>query len=167
MSEDHVDRLLAQWRTERPDLDATPMGVVGRISRAARILERGLQECFGTYDLQPGEFDILATLRRAGAPYRLTAGDLATSSMRTSGAITHRIDRLVAKELVTREVDPENRRVVLITLTRKGSRLVDEAVVDHLENEVTLLQPLSAKEQAQLALLLRKLLIGLGDGAGD
>jgi DNA-binding MarR family transcriptional regulator len=87
--------------------------------------------------------------------------------MRTSGAITHRIDRLVAKELVTREVDPENRRVVLITLTRKGSRLVDEAVVDHLENEVTLLQPLSAKEQAQLALLLRKLLIGLGDGAGD
>lgn len=160
---DNVDGLLAQWRRERPDIDPTPMGVVGRISRSSRMLERALREHFAARDLQAHEFDILATLRRSGEPYRLTAGALVQASMVTYGAIANRIDRLVAKELVTRETDPDNRRNVLITLTDRGRQLVDEIVVDHVGHERELLASLSEDEQAQLADLLRKLLIGLGD----
>lgn len=160
---DHVDRVLEQWRAERPDLDVAPMGVVGRISRAARSLEREIRGVFDLHGLQPGEFDILATLRRSGAPYQLTAGGLVATSMVTSGAITNRVDRLEAKGLVTRETDPTNRRSVLITLTDRGRSLVDEVVVDHLANERRLLAPLTEREQDQLAALLRKLLTGLGD----
>lgn len=160
---DSVDRLLEQWRTERPDIDPAPMGIVGRISRASRLLERALSEHFAAHDLQRYEFDILATLRRAGHPFRLTPGALIETSMVTSGAITNRIDRLSAKGLVTRETDPDNRRSVLITLTARGRELVDEVVASHVANEVRLLESLSAREQEQLAGLLRKLLFGLGD----
>lgn len=160
---DNVDRLLEQWRAERPDIDPTPMGVVGRISRASRLLERELLEHFAAHDLQPGEFDMLATLRRAGHPYRLTAGALVDASMVTSGAITNRVDRLVAKDLVTRETDRANRRRVLITLTDRGRQLVDEVVVDHVDHEARLLATLSPPEQQHLASLLRRLLTDLGD----
>lgn len=160
---DHVDRVLEQWRTERPDLTADPMGVVGRIQRASRLLERGLSENFARHGLQLWEFDILATLRRAGPPYRLTAGALSDSAMVTSGAITNRIDRLEARGLVTRETDPENRRQVSITLTEEARGLVDDVLVGHVANEDRLLASLSAAEQRRLAALLRTLLIGLGD----
>ncbi|WP_199435014.1 MarR family winged helix-turn-helix transcriptional regulator [Qaidamihabitans albus] len=164
---DSVDRVLEQWRAERPDLDASPMAVVGRIQRASRILDRRLREHFARHDLQLWEFDILATLRRTGHPYRLTAGGLVESSMVTSGAITNRIDRLVARGLVTRETDPGNRRSVLISLTDEGRRLVDELVDDHVVNESRLLSALTAGERKSLAALLRKLLTGLGDVAPE
>jgi len=160
---DNVDRVLDQWRAERPDIDPTPMGVVGRIQRASRLLESGLRDHFATHDLQLWEFDILATLRRTGAPYRLTAGALVDASMVTSGAMTNRIDRLAAKELVTRETDPASRRSVLITLTDRGRRLVDDVVVGHVDNETRLLAALDSCEQGHLAELLRKLLTGLDD----
>jgi len=160
---DNVDRLLEQWGAERPDLNAAPMGVVGRIQRASRLLERGLREHFATHDLQLWEFDILATLRRSGPPYQLAAGALVGTSMVTSGAITNRIDRLAARDLVTREIDPANRRCVLISLTTRGRQLVDEVVVDHVDHETRLLKALSSGEQEHLAALLRKLLTGLGD----
>lgn len=161
---DRVDAITDQWRTQRPDLDPTPMGVVGRISRAAHFLERGLGEYFGSRGLQRWEFDVLATLRRSGRPYQLTAGQLVQEMMVTSGAVTNRIDRLVERGLVTRETDPDNRRSVLITLTDAGLGLVDEVVVGHLGNEDRLLSPLTAREREQLAALLRKLLIGFEDG---
>jgi DNA-binding MarR family transcriptional regulator len=160
---DHVDRVLQQWRTERPDLEASPMGIVGRIQRASRLLERGLSENFARHDLQLWEFDILATLRRSGPPYRLTAGALSDSAMVTSGAVTNRIDRLVARSLVTRETDPANRRSVIITLTESGWTLIDDVLVPHVTHEEHLLACLSADEQQQLATLLRTLLVGLGD----
>ena len=156
--QDAVDRLLAQWHEERPDVDVSPIGVVGRLSRAARVLERGLAREVGRHGLQGWEFDILATLRRSGAPYELTAGALAGSAMVTSGAITNRIDRLVARGLVTREVDPANRRTVRIGLTRQGRHLVDKVLPLHVANEASLLEPLSPAEQQRLAALLRKLL---------
>ncbi|GAA2368084.1 MarR family winged helix-turn-helix transcriptional regulator [Nonomuraea africana] len=160
---DNVDWRMDQWRTERPDIDPTPMGVVARIQRACRLLERELRDHFATHDLQLWEFDILGTLRRSGPPYQLTAGQLVESSMVTSGAITNRIDRLVAKELVTREVDPLNRRSVLITLTERGRELIDRIVVDHVDLEAKLLSKLSGRDQEHLAGLLRKLLTSLGD----
>lgn len=155
---DAVDRLLEQWHQERPDVDVSPIGVVGRVSRAARTLERGLQKEYSRHGLQSWEFDILATLRRSGPPYELTAGALASSSMVTSGAITNRIDRLVARGLASRAVDPANRRTVRIGLTPEGRRLVDEVLPLHVANEAALLEPLSDAEQRQLAGLLRKLL---------
>ena len=127
MTDDGVDAILRQWAQARPDLDASPMGVVGRISRAARILERELTRIFAAHGLQRGEFDILATLRRASAPEGMGAGSLASSAMVTSGAITNRIDRLVAKDLVTREVDPANRRAVRIALAARRHLAVDAA----------------------------------------
>ncbi len=163
MTGDAVDRLLDQWETQRPDLDASPMGVIGRLSRAARLLERELDDNFARFGLQSWEFDVLATLRRAGKPYRLTAGQLVNAAMVTSGAITNRIDRLVTRGLVTRDTDPTNRRSVLIALTRDGLRLVDEVVAAHVHHEHDLLTPLTPTQRTQLANLLRTLLIGLGD----
>lgn len=161
--EDSVDRLLDQWRTERPDIDPAPMGVVGRISRAHHWLGREIGDNFAAFGLQRHEFDIIATLRRAGSPYQLTAGALVETSMVTSGAITNRIDRLVTRGLVTRETDPANRRSVHITLTEEGLRLVDDVVAHHVELEARLLGALAPDEQDQLAGLLRRLLVSLGD----
>ncbi len=160
---DGVDAVLDQWGVQRPDLDPSPMGVVGRIQRASRHLEDGLRTYFATHGLQLWEFDVLATLRRSGHPYRLTAGQLVQAMMVTPGAITNRVDRLVERDLVSRETDPDNRRCVLITLSDDGFHLVDDIVAEHLENEQRLLSPLTQREREQLATLLRKLLIGLGD----
>ncbi|GLZ79384.1 MarR family transcriptional regulator [Actinorhabdospora filicis] len=154
---------MAQWNVERPDLDPSPMGVIGRIQRASRLLEKGLSEYFAGFDLQLWEFDILGTLRRAGPQ---TAGTLTGAAMVTSGAITNRIDRLVARGYVTREVDPENRRSVVIDLTPEGRELVDEVVTGHVANEERLLGMLGDGEREMLAGGLRKLLVGLGDVPG-
>ncbi|WP_062993025.1 MarR family winged helix-turn-helix transcriptional regulator [Nocardia anaemiae] len=160
---DHVDRIVEQWRVERPDLDPSPMGTVGRIKRAARILEQGISTTLAEHDQQLWEFDLLATLMRSGPPYQLTAGALTDSAMITAGAMTNRVDRLVKRELVSREVDPDNRRSVLISLTDRGRELVGATMTDHVANEARMLDSLSAAEQKQLDKLLRKLLVGLGD----
>lgn len=164
---DQVDRILDQWRAEEPELDASPMGVAGRLQRSARLLDRGISELFATHDLQLWEFDLLATLLRSGSPYELTAGALGGTSMVTSGAITNRVDRLVDRGFVERRTDPRNRRSVLINLTPAGYETVRAAVFDHVANEARLLSPLDADEQKQLATLLRKLLIGMGDTPAD
>lgn len=139
------------------------MGVVARIQRANRLLERELRENFARFDLQLWEFDVLGTIRRCGPPFRLTAGQLVEATMVTSGAITNRIDRLVARGLVSREVDPANRRSVLISLTERGRELIDRVVVDHIDLEAKLLGDLGGGDQEQLAALLRRLLFSLGD----
>lgn len=161
---DAVDRLLAQWHAEHPELDVSPMGVIGRISRAAALLDRSIAAVLAEHGLQPGEFDLLATLRRAGAPHRLTVGDLLRSVMVTSGAVTNRLNRLAEKGLVTRETDPTNRRSVIVGLTDAGLELVERALPDHVANEHAQLACLTERQQGQLADLLRRLLVGLGDG---
>lgn len=160
---DAVDRFLAQWGRERPDLDVSPMGVVGRISRAALLLDQGISKGLAEHGLRPGEFDVLATLCRNGAPYRMTVGQLVRSTMVTSGATTYRLNQLEVAGLVTRELDPKNRRSVLVTLTSKGLDAVQRAVTFHVENERRMLSSLNQRQQEQLAGLLRRLLAGLGD----
>lgn len=167
MARDAVDLVLDQWARARPDLDASPMGVLGRLSRVTRIAERELKALFSEFGLERGEFDVLATLRRAGADGGMTAGDLARSSMVTSGAVTNRLDRLVAKGHVTRDVDPANRRSVIVALTPAGRDLIDRAVTAHLENERRILAALDRDQRDGLAATLRTLLISLGDAAGD
>ncbi|MEU8121466.1 MarR family transcriptional regulator [Spirillospora sp. NPDC049024] len=165
MERDAVDRVVEQWTRARPDLDPSPMRVLGRLSRLTRIAERELKALFAEFGLERGEFDVLATLRRADSPDGITAGDLARSSMVTSGAVTNRLDRLVAKGYVTRDLDPANRRTVLVALTPAGRDLIDRAVAAHLENERRLLAALDQQEQDALATTLRTLLLSLGDHA--
>jgi len=167
MKRDAVDHFLAQWHAEVPEVDVTPMGIVGRISRMSRLLEAGIRPTFDAVGLQRSEFDLLATLRRTGPPYRLSAGQLVTAMMVSPAAVTLRADGLIAKGLVAREVDPADRRSVLITLTPAGRRLVRQLLGKHVTRERELLAGLTDREVAQLAGLLRKALVGLGDTAPE
>lgn len=157
--EDSVDLIIAQWTRQRPDIDLSNMATVGRLSRIAKFFEASMLEVFRRHDLNSGEFDILATLRRADTEGNgLTAGELATNTMVTSGAITNRLDRLVAKGLVTRETDPNSRRTIRVSLTPKGRTVLDRALGDHLDNEAELLAPFSSEQREQFNTLLRVLL---------
>ncbi|WP_336058134.1 MarR family winged helix-turn-helix transcriptional regulator [Nitratireductor sp. CH_MIT9313-5] len=147
-----------QWRKEKPDLDLLPMEVIGLLSEASSMVTRnGLAPFFKRCCLQPGEFDVLATLRRAGKPHALTPTELYEATMVTSGAMTNRIDRLEQAGLVARKANPQDRRGVVVELTQKGFELIDKAIVDHVENERRLLSGLTETEQRQLAGLLCKL----------
>jgi DNA-binding MarR family transcriptional regulator len=161
--EDHVDRVIAEWTRARPTLDLSAVAVAARLGRAARYLDEGLERAFSEYGLSRGTFDVLASLRRAGPPYRRSPTELYRTLMRTSGAMTHRLGRLEAGGLIRRVPDPEDGRSVLVELTPKGRRLVDEVAPAHLENERRLLEPLSEAERTALADLLRKLLLAFED----
>jgi DNA-binding MarR family transcriptional regulator len=163
---DAVDRITAQWRRERPDLDPAPMDVIGRITRIAALTQRELERVFAEHGLAGGDFDVLATLRRSGAPYRLTPGELSRSTMVTTGGMTKRLDRLEASGLIRREPDPRDRRGKLIALTQEGRALIDGAVDAHVRNEERLLAELPAPKREELAALLRELLLAL-DGRRD
>jgi DNA-binding MarR family transcriptional regulator len=158
---DGLDEILEQWRRERPDLDHSPVGIVGRLSRLARELEQRLEPVYREHGLEPGWYDVLATLRRAGPPYRLRPTEFASTLMLTSSGTTKRLDRLEQAGLLARGPDPEDRRGTLITLTLAGRRLVDATIEAHLENERRLLSALTDAEQRRLADLLRKLQLGL------
>jgi DNA-binding MarR family transcriptional regulator len=161
---DGVDLILEQWRRERPDLDASPIGVIGRISRLARELERRLEPVYREHGLEPGWHDVLATLRRAGPPYRMRPTEFTNALMLTSSGTTKRLDRLEEAGLIARAPDPDDRRGTLITLTAAGSSLIDKLTEAHLANERRLLTALSDNDRSRLADLLRKLQLGLPPG---
>lgn len=158
-AQDEVDRLVTAWRRERPDLDVSPLEVLSRVTRLARHLDRARRTAFAEHGLESWEFDVLAALRRAGAPYRLSPGQLLTQTLVTSGTMTNRIDRLAAKGLVTRGPDPTDRRGVLVQLTDSGRERADAAFTGLLENERDLLAALSPDGLAALAGLLRTLTV--------
>jgi DNA-binding MarR family transcriptional regulator len=158
---DGVDLILEQWERERPDLDASPIGVIGRVSRLARELEQRLEPVYREHGLEPGWYDVLATLRRTGPPYRVRPTDFTNALMLTSSGTTKRLDRLEQAGLIMRTPDPDDRRGTLITLTAAGLRLVDKTSEAHLANERRLLGSLTEAEQRRLADLLRKLRLGL------
>jgi DNA-binding MarR family transcriptional regulator len=160
---DAVDRVIAQWDAVRPDLDSSPVGVIGRLSRLSRLADRRLGENFAKFGIENWMYDVMATLRRSGEPYELTAGDLVSQTMVTTGAITNRIDRLAERGLVER-AGAEDRRKVIVRLTDRGRQLVDEVVNHHLDTEREILASLSPRQQADLANILRTVLVGLGDG---
>jgi DNA-binding MarR family transcriptional regulator len=164
---DEVDRLVAAWHSERPDLDITPMQVLSRISRLARHLDRQRRTAFAAHGLESWEFDVLAALRRAGRPYQLSPGQLLRETMVTSGTMTNRVDRLAARRLVARDNHPEDRRGVLVTLTPEGKQTVDAALADLLAAEKEILAALSTEQQRLLALTLRQLLLPYDDDPGD
>lgn len=155
---DHVDAILDQWAAERPDLDVSPMAVVGRLSAVARLVEARQKETFARHGLDGPGFDVLATLRRTGEPYRLTPGELMRTAMVTSGAITQRLDRLETRGLVRRHAADGDGRSVHVTLTAAGRALVDEAMPGHLRTGQEVLAGLTDRQRRDLADGLRRLL---------
>ena len=154
---DEVDRLVEAWRRERPDLDLAPMEVLSRVSRLSHHLDGARRAAFTDHDVESWEFDVLAALRRAGAPYELSPGRLIKETLVTSGTMTNRVDRLVARGLVERLPDPHDRRGVLVRLTEDGRATVDGALASLLERERELLGGLDAAAQQRLSSLLRRL----------
>ncbi len=155
---DHVDHILAQWRKERPDLDVGPMGLLGRLHRLSTHLGREVEAALLKHGLSSSAFDVLATLRRAGSPYQLSPGDLLAMTMVSSGTMTNRIDQLEKAGLVERIHNPQDRRSVLISLTKRGFAVVEEAVGAHVENQHRLVAHLSEEERATLDGLLKRFL---------
>jgi len=159
---DRADLAVQQWARERPDLRTLPMAIFGRLNEAAeRVMREHMNPLFAQAGLQSGEFDVLATLRRSGAPYTLSPTQLYEAAMISSGGMTDRLDRLERAGLVVRRPDPKDRRGKLIVLTDPGKRLIDEAIVRHVANEERLLLSLTEVEQETLSGLLKKLIGGL------
>ncbi|MET0862373.1 MAG: MarR family transcriptional regulator [Microbacterium sp.] len=153
---DRVALLQHEWRRERPDLDPSPQGVIGRLHRVALELTERLTAVYAQFDLSEGEFDVLATLRRAGAPYERAAGELADHTLVTTGGLTKRVDRLVARGLVERRVEASDGRRRLVRLTPAGLALIDRAFAAHIENEHRLLAELGAADTAALEPILTR-----------
>ncbi|MEU6237138.1 MarR family transcriptional regulator [Kitasatospora sp. NPDC047058] len=151
---DHVAAIQAEWRRERPDLDVSPQAVIGRLHRLAGRLTDELCLVYGHYGLGEGEFDVLAALRRTGAPFERAPGELAAHTMVTTGAMTKRIDRLERAGLVTRRRSEDDGRGRVVALTDAGRRLIDEAFTAHMQNEHRLLGLLTPEEAATLETLL-------------
>jgi len=159
---DRADIAVEQWARERPDLPSLPMAVFGRLSDVVELVMRDhMNPLFAEAGLQPGEFDVLATLRRSGEPYMLSPTKLYEAAMISSGGMTNRLDRLERAGFVERRPDPNDRRGKLIALTEAGKRVIDETIGRHVANEERLLAALTHKEQEQLNQLLKKLIAAL------
>ncbi len=155
---DAIDKILLQWKQERPDLDVGPMGTIGRIKRLNQHLVRSMETTWAEYGLNAASFDVLATLRRAGSPHALSPGDLMASTMVTSGTMTHRIDQLEKAGLVERVKNPDDGRGFLISLSSNGYKLIDKAVTAHVETQARLVATLTDERRSQLDDLLRQFL---------
>lgn len=153
-----VEGVLEQWRRERPDVDPWPIGIVGRLMRLSRFWDAEIKRFLAGHGLEPGEFDVLSTLRRIGSPHALTASAFLNTSLVTSGAITNRIDRMETKGLVERSRPESDRRLVQIALTGKGLALIDEVYPLHVAHEARLLESLPADDRPALVALLSTLL---------
>lgn len=147
---DAVDRILAQWHRERPDLDVSPMGVIGRLKRCAALVQQQLDATFAEFEMSGWEFDMLATLRRAGEPYRLAPTALFSALMVTSGTMTHRLQRLEGRSWIARVANPEDARSTLVQLTESGFTVIERAVEAHVANEHRMLAPLSGASLTSL-----------------
>lgn len=155
---DFVDVMLDQWRRERPDLDLSPMGVFARLARLTRMVEDAVEEVFRLHGLRQGEFDVLAALRRSGAPYTMIPSELSSVLMTSRAGMTSRLDRLEAAGLVERNLDPADRRSFQIVLTDKGREVIDATLTDHAANLAGLAEGLTPEDAATLNRIVRGLL---------
>lgn len=160
---DRVAGIQQEWRRERPDLDPAPQGVIGRLHRVAALLTEQLVAVYARHGLTEGDFDVLATLRRAGAPYERTPGELAQHTMVTTGGMSKRIDRLEQAGLVSRRASSSDGRSRVVALTPLGVERIDAAVTEHFANERRLLDALSPADARALERILASWLAHLGD----
>lgn len=148
-----------QWQNERPELDTVPMETLGRMAELALRAQRDhIDQLFAKHGLQPGEFDVLATLRRSGAPHALSPTALYEATMVSSGGMTNRIDKLEKAGLIERRANPNDRRSNLVALTQEGLAKIDQIVPQHIDNERNILSALDAAEIAQLNAITKKLI---------
>ena len=163
---DSIDSILDQWSRERPELDASGFAIAGRLLVLGKLLERETDAALAPLGLKTWAFDVLATLRRQGPPYRLTPGELSQATMLTSGAMTNRLDRLEGKGLIRREDDPTDRRGVRVVLTASGRKLADKAIAVRFAKANDAASKLPAGDRKTLERLLRRLLLALEPDAG-
>lgn len=163
---DRAARAVAQWAREFPDWDLRPMEALGRLGETATVIDaKHLSPLFAKYGLQRGEFDVLAALRRSGAPYELTPSNLFAITMSSSGGMTARLDRLEKMGHVERRPNPDDRRGVLVRLTPSAVELIEQVTPEHLANEARLTDCFTDAELAQFSGLLKKLLRHAGENA--
>jgi len=158
---DPVEAIVEQWARERPDLDVETMADVARLLRVADLIDRRITAFAGEHGMDRGQGDVLYTLRRAGAPYRLSPGELTANLLVTTGTMTNRLDRLEERGLVRRLPNPDDRRGVVVELTPEAKALVDASIERHVANEQEMIAPLTARDRAELRRILRKLLAHL------
>ena len=156
---DRVDKIIKQWHQERPDLDVAPMEIIGRLKQTSQYLSLEMDKTFAVHGLNGSNFDVLATLRRSGAPYGLSPSDLIASTMVTSGTMTNRIDQLVKAGLVERIANSQDARSFIISLTNKGHVLIDRVLDDHVKTQALLTADLTKEDRKALNLILRKFLM--------
>ncbi|MCZ4431212.1 MarR family transcriptional regulator [Agrobacterium sp. SOY23] len=159
--EDHVDRLRGQWAREVPDIDTEPMAIFGRAKRLSNLVAPSIEAIFARFGLDRGEFDVVATLRRAGPPYQLTPTEMYTALMLSSGGLTHRLDRLEKAGLIERRKSKLDGRSVIVCLLPAGIELAEKAFREDMANELGFLQGLNPEERANLAALLKKLVLAI------
>jgi len=155
---DHVDFVLGQWHEQCPDLNVSSMAVFSRLFRLHTLAAREVESTFREYGLHQGEFDVLATLYRAGPPHALNPQALVEALLLSSGAMTHRLDSLQQAGLLVRAPNPNDRRSVLVSLTPQGLRVIKAVLDDYLATLEHLLAPLATADRKHLATLLRQLL---------
>lgn len=160
---DHIDKIIAQWNKEKPELDVTPMGVIGRIKRLHKHLTCEMEKTFNAHSMNAATFDVLATLRRSGPPYALSPGDMMAATMVTSGTMTNRIDQLTKDGLVERIRNPKDGRAFIISLTKKGFKNIDAAITDHVKTQTRLVSALSKEDSESLNLLNKKFIKNLDE----
>ncbi|MFE3450751.1 MarR family winged helix-turn-helix transcriptional regulator [Nonomuraea sp. NPDC059194] len=156
--QDAIDVILTQWRRERPDLDLSAMGVFARLAQASRLVETAVEQVFRRHGLRPGEFDVLAALRRSGPPYTQIPSELSDVLMMSRAGMTNRIDRLEAAGLVERTLDPADRRSFRVSLTEQGREVIDATLTEHAANLARLAARLTAQEADTLDAILRGML---------
>lgn len=152
---DAIDRVVEQWAKQKPELDTDPMAMMGRLMRIAKYMETKVADLHKKYDLKLGEFDVLATLRRSGKPYRLTPSELIDTMMLTSGAMTNRLDKLENKGLISREHSKEDRRSVTVQLTQDGLVLIDKLIEEHADVQKSLVKSMTVAQKKQANQLLK------------
>jgi DNA-binding MarR family transcriptional regulator len=165
-SRDHVDRIVAEWAEELPNLNTDAVALIGRLMRASHLLKLEVDRSLGTFDLTINEFNTLNALRRAGPPHRLSPKDVGVSLLFSSGGLTKLLERLESRGLVAREPDPNDGRGVLVSLTPAGKELQEEAMAAHQVNEEELLGPLTRPQRDSLNEILRDLLVAFEASAG-
>lgn len=161
MTSDHVDRIVEQWARERPELDTSGLRIGARVLRLQRYLDQTVAQAVSPFELQVGELNVLATLRRSGPPYQLTPTELYRGLLVSSGAMTNRLDRLEASDLITRTVDPDDRRRVQVALTVRGREVIDRAMDAHVASLDRALAGIDDPQRDALEGLLRSLLVPL------
>jgi len=164
---DPVDRILAQWAREKPELDVSPMAVIGRLARAAASVDARLAATFTQHGIDAATFDVLATLTRQGSPYELTPAQLASEAMITSSAVAQRLNRLESLGYVSRHPDPADGRGKIVRLSSSGREVVERVLPDHLRTEREVLSPLGDDDRTVLAELLSRLVLGRSDVDGE